>query len=202
MVESTPPEGPLAEAMARLRGLMDQAFSQGEKEITSASLATADAHGRVSIRTIFIAHTEDDGLVFFASRNSGKGIQMAENPRVALCFFWPVMQEQVTVEGQADVLDEAESDRYWRSRLRDDQLGAWVSESTRDAVAEAKPRENLREMKHRFREERVPRPDAWRAYRIRPDYIRFWATGWHRVHKPVRYRCDADGQWTVSEESL
>lgn len=81
MAQAASENGGLAGAMERLRGLMGQACKQGEREISGASLATADDRGRVSIRTIFIAHTEDEGLLFFASRLSGKGVQMEHRAR-------------------------------------------------------------------------------------------------------------------------
>lgn len=185
------------EAIAHLRHLIDQAYSMGEREPTAASLATADTDGRPSVRIITVARTEDSGLMFFASSSSGKGQQMQANPRAALCFFWPGMQEQAVVEGSVAMLDTETSDRYWAKRPREAQLGAWVSEQgepepeTESEVVKAR----LRSYKQEFDQQRVPRPDVWRAYRLEPDRIGFWPSGWHRLRARVDYHRDASGNW-------
>lgn len=183
------------QALAHLRHLIDQAYSMGEHEPTAASLATADAQARPSVRIITVARTEDSGLIFFASSNSGKGRQMQANPRAALCFFWPGMQEQAVVEGAIVMLDTEVSDRYWAKRPREAQLGAWVSEQGEPETESEAVKERLRSYKQEFDQQRVPRPDAWRAYRLEPDRIGFWPSGWHRLRARVDYHCDASGNW-------
>lgn len=190
----------LEEAMHKLRTLMEQAAQQGELEYQSAALATASASGQASVRMIYVVHLADDGPVFLTSLHSGKGQQLVDNPRVGLCFFWPHMQEQVTVEGEAVLLDEVASDHYWKTKLRDDQLGAWASEAAHQDGEAAAPRETMRQYRQRFSASGVPRPDAWRAFRIEPDLVRFWPTGWHRLRDRVCYTRGEGDKWSRSDE--
>jgi pyridoxamine 5'-phosphate oxidase len=183
------------EAIAHLRHLIDQAYSMGERDPTAASLATADAQARPSVRIIAVARTEESGLLFFASSSSGKGQQMQANPRAALCFYWPGMQEQAVVEGKVVLLDTEASDRYWAKRPREAQLGAWMSEKGNSKAEGEAVKERLRGYKQEFDQQRVPRPDAWRAYRLEPDRIGFWPSGWHRLRAQVDYRRDESGNW-------
>lgn len=184
-----------SQAIAHLRHLIDQAYKMGEREPTAASLATADTEARPSVRIVTVARTEESGLIFFASSESGKGQQMQANPRAALCFFWPGMQEQAVAEGPVAMLDAETSDRYWAKRPREAQLGAWVSEQGAPETEGEAVKERLRSYKQEFDQQRVPRPDAWRAYRLEPDRIGFWPSGWHRLRARVDYRRDASGNW-------
>uniref|UniRef100_UPI0030DC14EB pyridoxine/pyridoxamine 5'-phosphate oxidase n=1 Tax=Pseudomonas sp. EA_105y_Pfl2_R69 TaxID=3088683 RepID=UPI0030DC14EB len=115
------------EALLQLQHLIDAAAERGMAEPHAAALATADTRARPSVRTVHIVAVEEDGLLFFASLQSGKGQQLLENPRAGLCFFWPELQEQVIVEGTVLLQSAATSDSYWQRRAREAQLSAWVS---------------------------------------------------------------------------
>ncbi|MCR9091833.1 MAG: pyridoxal 5'-phosphate synthase [Proteobacteria bacterium] len=190
----------LEDAMQKLRTMMEQAQLQGEAEYQSGALATASLGAQPSVRMVYVVHVEDNGPIFMASVHSGKGKQLIENPRVGLCLFWPQMQEQITLEGEAVLLDEAASDHYWKARLRDDQLGVWVSEAAQEDGEAAAPQQSLRAYRQRFRAVDVPRPESWRAFRIAPELIRFWSTGWHRLRNRVCYTRGQGDHWSVSEE--
>lgn len=184
------------EAIAHLQYLINQAYSMSEREPTAASLATADAGARPSVRIITVARTDEDGLLFFANSASGKGAQMQANPRAALCFFWPAMQEQAIAEGAVVMLDPESSDRYWAKRPREAQLGAWVSDQGAPEAEESDAvKQRLRDYKQEWDQQRVPRPDSWRAYRLEPDRIGFWPSGWHRMRARLDYRRDETGCW-------
>ncbi|MHA7833992.1 MAG: pyridoxine/pyridoxamine 5'-phosphate oxidase [Algiphilus sp.] len=190
----------LEEAMQKLRTMMDQAALQGEAEYQGAALATASLSGQPSVRMVYLVHIEDDGPIFMTSLHSGKGKQLIENPHVGLCLFWPHMQEQITLEGEAILLDDAASDHYWKARLRDDQLGVWASEAAHEDGEAAAPRDSLRSYRQRFSAVDVPRPEGWRAFRIAPELVRFWSTGWHRLRNRVCYTRGQGNHWSVSEE--
>lgn len=186
---------PYAEAMEELRALLDEAARREASEPLAAALATAGRAGRPSVRTVSIAAVEEAGLLFFVDVRSGKGRQLAENPRAALCFFWPQLHQQIIVEGEAEVLEETVSDRYWAKRPRDFQLAAWVYDAPRTMEAKTEPRDRLRAGRRRFASRFVPRPPHWRAVRVRPAAIRFWKPGWRRLHARVCYVRDEHGCW-------
>lgn len=188
------------QALQQLQQLIDEATARGVPEPHAAALATADASARPSVRTVYIVAVEEPGLLFFVNLRSGKGQQLLENPRAALCFFWRDIQEQVLVEGEVILQPAATSDSYWRRRARDAQLGAWVSRQGTPASAKAQLRQQARQLEQTLGFEPLARSALWHAFRILPERIEFWPSGWQRLRERVRYCKDADGQW--SREAL
>src|SRR5690606_12830048 len=115
------------EALDRLQSLLRQAADTGLAEPTAMTLATVDAGGRPTARTVLLKAIDARGLVFYTNTLSRKGRALAANPRAALCFFWQPLLAQVLVEGSAEPVAAAEADAYWATRPRASQLGAWAS---------------------------------------------------------------------------
>jgi pyridoxamine 5'-phosphate oxidase len=59
------------------------------------------------------------------------------------------------------------------------------------SVLEAK----YEELKRRFADGEIPKPDFWGGYRVVPETIEFWQGGGDRLHDRFLYTCK-DGAWT------
>jgi pyridoxamine 5'-phosphate oxidase len=162
-----------------------------------ASLATADASGRPSVRTILLRQIDNRGFVFFTNYGSRKARELTENPRAALCQHWPALEEQIRIEGPVEMIDPAESDRYFSGRPRDSQLGAWAS----DQSSELDSRETLvtryAEVESKFEGRPVNRPPFWGGFRVVPERIEFWSGRPGRLHERLLYSKTASG-WNTS----
>ncbi len=191
----------LAKALRQLQHLVDEAGRRNLSDANSASLATADKDARPSVRTIYLNAIVADGLVFFVNMESGKGKQLEENPRAAMCFFWPELQEQVIVEGDVEILSGSLSDRMWLNRSRESHMAAWASDQARvdDHESTTTSRRDAVRGEHSF--EGIPRPDNWKALEIHPDRFEFWQTGWRRLRARHRYQKNADGTWEEYAEN-
>src|SRR4051812_44691735 len=108
-----------------------QAEAAGDPEPTAMTLATAGGDGAPYARMVLLKGVDQQGFVFFTNYESRKGRQLAENPRAALVFRWPVIARQVTVTGRVRRLSSDESDTYFASRDRGSQIGAWASAQSR-----------------------------------------------------------------------
>ncbi len=185
----------LDEALQRFRRQLDAARKTDLREPTAMSLATADAQGRPSVRTMLLKVVDERGFVFFTNSLSRKGRELQANPRVSLCFFWQPLMKQVRIDGMIEVIDDAEADKYWRTRPRDSQLGAWASQQSEPLADRETLERRVAEYHDKFVDQQVPRPPHWPGYRVVPERIEFWKSGWHRLHERVCYD-KTDQGWT------
>jgi pyridoxamine 5'-phosphate oxidase len=183
------------EALARIAELLEQARFTDLPEPTAMTLATADAQGRPSVRTVLLKDFDPRGFVFYTNQRSRKGAHLAANPRAALCLYWQPLARQVHIEGTVEEVDAAEADAYWATRPRESRVGAWAS-------AQSEPLESRAALEARFAEhdarhpgERIPRPPHWSGYRVVPERIEIWEAGDHRLHHRTLYEKTPAG-WT------
>jgi pyridoxamine 5'-phosphate oxidase len=186
-----------AEALITFRDLLEEAKSVGDPEPTAMSLATADAAGRPSVRTVLLKDFDHRGFVFYTNLRSRKGRQLTANPQAALLFLWKTLRYQVQakIEGAVQAVSAEEADAYFASRPRASQLGAWASlqSETLDARETLEARLADLEREHEGRE--VTRPPHWSGFRVVPDMIEFWYGVPYRLHDRHRYEL-ADGEWS------
>ena len=110
--------------------MFNRAAACNLNEPAAVTVATVDAHGRPSARVVLLKGYDASGFVFYTNMLSRKGHELAANPRVAMCFFWDPLMEQVRVEGHVSPVTDAEADAYWNGRHPGSQLGAWASDQS------------------------------------------------------------------------
>src|SRR5262249_24566985 len=107
----------------------------GMTEPTAMTLATVGADGRPSARVVLLKEYDEQGFVFYTNYESRKGKELADNPAVALVFWWPPLERQVRVEGDVQKVSREQSERYFRTRPLGSRLGAWVSRQSEVIVS-------------------------------------------------------------------
>ncbi len=164
-------------------------------------VATADAQGRPSSRTVLLKGYDERGFVFFTNYASRKGREALENPYASLLFPWFAMGRQVVVCGRITPVDRHVSEEYFRVRPRGAQLGAWASaqssvlpdrQALEDAYAAAEQSFPA--------EADVPLPEHWGGLRVEPETVEFWQGRRSRLHDRLRFRREPDGgadRWIV-----
>ena len=111
----------------QFEGWFQQACSANLPDPNAMSLATASASGAPSLRTVLLKYFDREGLVFFTNYESRKAAQITENPQVALLFLWISLERQVIIEGTAAKISLSGSLKYFTTRPRGNQIGAWCS---------------------------------------------------------------------------
>lgn len=176
-----------ADPLARFAEVYARAARGAPYDSSAVTLATADADGRPSARMVLLKGFDADGFRFFTNYDSRKGRELAVNPRAALCFYWPWLDEQVRVEGAVERLAAGESDAYFATRPRGSQLGAWASEQSRPLRSRFALLRRVASVQARFLGGAIARPPHWGGFLLRPARIEFWASKASRLHERIDY---------------
>jgi len=174
-----------------------QALEARLPEANALSLASVAADGQPSLRTVLLKLYDADGFVFFTNYASRKAREMDANNRVALLFPWVALARQVSITGRAERIPTAESLRYFMTRPRGSQIGAWSSPQSQVITSRSLLEQKVAEIKRRFGDAQVPLPDFWGGYRVVPDSIEFWQGRDNRLHDRFRYRREREGGWRI-----
>ncbi len=174
--------------IAQLQAWVDEAYAhEAIGEANAMCVATVNPDGQPSSRMVLMRGLDARGLVFYTSYDSRKGQDLSHNPRIAATFYWGSLHRQVRIEGIATKLSDDESDRYFASRPRGHQLGAWASEQSETVVKRDELLERLEHFEQRFEGEEVPRPHSWGGYVIAPQRFEFWQGRDNRMHDRIEY---------------
>ncbi|MER7013979.1 pyridoxamine 5'-phosphate oxidase [Saccharopolyspora sp. NPDC000359] len=175
----------------------DEAVQADLVEPNAMVLATADAEGFPSSRTVLCKGFDERGVVFFTNYTSAKSHDLKSTRVAAATFPWLGLQRQVNVRGTVEKVAPAETAEYWEVRPRGSQLGAWASPQSRVVAGREALRSSLTGIERRFADaEKVPVPPHWGGWRIRPDHVEFWQGRPDRLHDRLRFR-RTDQTWTV-----
>ena len=187
------PPAPL-DPIAEFQTLFARISKDAPSDPTAMTLATADASGAPSARMVLLKGVDSRGFRFFTNYESRKGLELAENPRAALCWYWPWLEMQVRAEGAIERLTAAESDAYFATRPRGHQLGAWASFQSQPLDSRFALLRRVVATEARHLGTAIPRPSHWGGYLLRPQAIEFWQGKKSRLHERRRYLREA-GVW-------
>jgi len=174
------------------------AVESGIPEPNAMCLATVDEDGQPWVRTVLLKTYDAHGFVFFTNYESRKARHIAGHPGVAMSFPWFALGWEVKVTGEAVRVSLAESAKYFATRPRGSQIGAWASPQSQIISSRSLLDAKVAEMMRKLRDQEVPLPSFWGGYRVQPSTIEFWQARTNRLHDRFLYsRAQADDVWRI-----
>ncbi|RYY76353.1 MAG: pyridoxamine 5'-phosphate oxidase [Gammaproteobacteria bacterium] len=177
---------------------MQQTIDAKIPDPNAMTVATVDASGQPSQRIVLLKNLDEKGFVFYTNLKSRKAQDLLQNPKISLHFPWYFLERQVKVCGVVEQLSTVDVLKYFVSRPRDSQLGAWASHQSRPISSRALLMQQFETMKNKFAKGDIPLPDFWGGFRVKPHQIEFWQGGVARLHDRFEYNLQADKSWTIT----
>lgn len=161
-------------------------------EPTAMSLATVDDEGQPWQRMVLLKTFDKNGFVFFTNYSSRKALHIATNPKVSLLFPWHALGRQIKITGLAEKISTTDSLKYFLSRPRGSQIGAWASHQSQVISTRALLDTMYQQIKDKYANGEVPLPSFWGGYRVVPSSFEFWQARESRLHD--QFLCEKNEQ--------
>jgi pyridoxamine 5'-phosphate oxidase len=174
-----------------------QASDSGMQDPNAFSLATHELDIGPSVRTVLLKLFDESGFVFFTNYNSQKSLDIKAFPQVAMLFPWLSLNRQVRIEGHCEKISTAASLKYFATRPRGSQIGAWCSDQSEVIESRSFLEQKYREAANKFKSGEVPLPSSWGGYRIVPRRIEFWQGQENRLHDRLQYTKKTGDTWLI-----
>ena len=172
----------------------EDALKVNKHEANACVLSTISSDNYPSSRVVLLKAVTENGFTFFTNYKSSKAKDIDANPNVALNFYWPELERQVRIVGIAKKIMINDSDTYFKSRPRESQMGAWLSDQSKVIGLDYNFMETLNSLESKFKDKEVERPLHWGGYCIEPIKVEFWQGRPSRLHDRLEYKIE-DGKW-------
>ena len=189
---------PNRDPIEQFKAWLAEAERSEPNDPNAMALATATPDGIPSARMVLLKGVDADGFAFYTNLGSRKALELAANPRAALCFQWKSLRRQVRVQGGVTPVDDREADAYFATRARVSQIGAWASKQSQPLIGRFELEARVAKYTAKFTLGAVPRPPHWSGYRVIPDSVEFWEDRPFRLHMRFLFRRTPDG-WNAQE---
>ena len=171
-----------------------------DKQIVDAnamSLATVGRDNNPHVRIVLLREYNEKGFVFYTNYRSSKAQQIENNSNVCLHFFWKELVRQVRIQGVVSKVESSVSNRYFDTRPKENQLGAYASPQSQVIENRKVLENNYKKWENEFSGKTIVRPEHWGGYIVKPTEFEFWQGRESRLHDRFRYRLQKNNAWKI-----
>ena len=180
--------------------LLEKWYKKAKKnEISNPNamaLSTDGPFNKPRTRMVLMKEIKENGIIFYTNSKSRKGNHINDNKNVSINFYWKSIDRQVLISGKIKKISSQESDKYFLTRNRKSQIGAWASKQSQKLKSKSNLKTKFDEIDKKYKGKEIPRPKYWNGYCVYPDSFEFWLQGEGRLHDRVEYKIKS-GQWTT-----
>lgn len=195
--------GDLSNGGSPLQMMHDWLKQATDKQIAEAhafTLSTVSVQGFPASRVVYARKLFDQGVVFYTNYNSRKGKEIEHSAKAGGLFFWPQLERQIRIEGLIEKISAQESDEYFATRPRHNQLSAWASNQSEKINSREELEQKMAELDKKYKDVAVPRPPHWGGYILKPVYFEFWQGRPGRLHDRIVFE-KTGNDWKISRIS-
>jgi pyridoxamine 5'-phosphate oxidase len=188
----------LNDPIDQFRNWLESYQKLGVKDYNAMAIATVSPSGVPENRIVLLKEVRAEGLVFYTNYNSHKGQSIAASKLVSSLFFWREQERQVRITGQVEKIDVDQSKDYFKTRPYLSQIGAAASEQSEPIESRSALEAKFNSFMKEYPEgSKVPMPEDWGGYLIRPNRFEFWQGREGRLHDRLIYSLE-DSLWVTS----
>jgi len=164
------------------------------EEPNAMNVSTIEDDGYPRSRIVLLKDLSNNGLTFFTNYNSNKGKSINKNNKVCVSFFWPPLERQVIIKGKAKRISNDLSKKYFYSRPRESQIAALISPQSKIIPNRNFLNKSIKSVGEKYKGKKIPMPDHWGGFIIKPFEIEFWQGRPDRLHDRILFKL-FNGRW-------
>jgi len=163
---------------------------------TAVCLSTIGIDNFPNARFVSFKDLIDDSFVITGPINSRKGIEIKNNDKVALTFWWTETKRQIRIQGFATKISEQLADKYFNERTLNSQAVSLTSEQGKEIDNLGMLQEKVQ--KRVLIKTKIKRPKIWGGFSIKPIRIEFMEFKKTRLHDRKLYE-NKNGKWNLKQ---